>query len=99
MPACPVGPRENTGTGPADRTGMVIFFTCLDLEQKSSFMDGHYLKYLRDELCRFYVTIFRKSITGILNFRANAFESQYRENAPRRRVSLSNRLKLVLKHP
>jgi len=33
MPACPVGP--------ADRTGMVIFFTCLDLEQKSSFMDEH----------------------------------------------------------
>jgi hypothetical protein len=41
MPACPVGPRENTGTGPADRTGVVIFFACLDLEQKSSFMDGH----------------------------------------------------------
>jgi len=35
MPACPVGP--------ADRTGVVIFFTCLDLEQKSSFMDGHYV--------------------------------------------------------
>ena len=33
MPACPVGP--------ADRTGVVIFFACLDLEQKSSFMDGH----------------------------------------------------------
>jgi hypothetical protein len=31
--------------------------------------------------------------------RVNAFESQYRENAPRRRVSLSNRLKLVLKYP
>jgi hypothetical protein len=31
--------------------------------------------------------------------RANAFESQFRENAPRRRISLSNRLKLVLKHP
>jgi hypothetical protein len=46
MPACPVGPRENTGTGPADRTGMVIFFTCLDLEQKSSFIDGHYLKFI-----------------------------------------------------
>jgi hypothetical protein len=29
--------------------------------------------------------------------RANAFESQYRENAPRRRASLSNPLKLVLK--
>jgi hypothetical protein len=27
MPACPVGP--------ADRTGVVIFFACLDLEQKS----------------------------------------------------------------
>jgi hypothetical protein len=35
MPACPVGP--------AERTGVVIFFTCLDLEQKSSFMDGHYV--------------------------------------------------------
>jgi len=23
---------------------VVIFFSCLDLEQKSSFMDGHYLK-------------------------------------------------------
>jgi len=34
MPACPVGP--------ADRTGMVIFFECLDLEQKSSFMNGHF---------------------------------------------------------
>jgi len=22
---------------------VVIFFTCLDLEQKSSFMDGHYV--------------------------------------------------------
>jgi len=39
MPACPVGP--------ADRTGMAIFFACLfipvfptgDLKQKSSFMD------------------------------------------------------------
>jgi hypothetical protein len=31
--------------------------------------------------------------------RVNAFESQYRENAPRRHISLSNRLKLVLKHP
>jgi len=30
--------------------------------------------------------------------KANAFQSQYRENAPRRRISLSNRLKLVLKH-
>ena len=29
--------------------------------------------------------------------RANAFEYQYMENAPRRRVSLSNRLKRVLK--
>jgi len=28
MPACPVGP--------ADRTGVVIFFACLDLERKSS---------------------------------------------------------------
>ena len=25
----------------------VIFFACLDLEQKSSFMDGHYLAHLR----------------------------------------------------
>jgi len=33
MPACPVGP--------ADRTGMVIFFTCLDLAQKSLVMDGY----------------------------------------------------------
>ena len=33
MPACPAGP--------ADRTGMFIFFDSLDLEQKSSFMDGH----------------------------------------------------------
>jgi hypothetical protein len=24
---------------------MVIFFSCLDLEQKSSFMDGHYLEF------------------------------------------------------
>ena len=31
MPACPVGP--------ADRTGMVIFFACLDLERKSSLID------------------------------------------------------------
>ena len=37
MPACPVGP--------ADRTGVVIFFTCLDLEQKSSSLDGHYLNF------------------------------------------------------
>jgi hypothetical protein len=37
MPACPVGL--------ADRTGVVIFFTCLDLEQKSSFMDGHYINW------------------------------------------------------
>jgi hypothetical protein len=36
MPACPVGP--------ADRTGVVIFLTCLDLEQKSLFMDGHELR-------------------------------------------------------
>jgi hypothetical protein len=25
---------------------VVIFFACLDLEQKSSFMDGHYLNFL-----------------------------------------------------
>jgi hypothetical protein len=25
---------------------VVIFFACLDLEQKSSFMDGHYIKLL-----------------------------------------------------
>jgi len=31
--------------------------------------------------------------------RAKAFESQYRDNAPRQRIFLSNRLKLVLKHP
>jgi hypothetical protein len=36
MPACPVAP--------ADGTGAVIFFACLDLEQKSSFMDGHLLR-------------------------------------------------------
>jgi hypothetical protein len=46
MPACPVGSRENTGTGPANRTGGDIFSHAppgrrLDLEQKSSFMDGH----------------------------------------------------------
>jgi len=35
----------------------------------------------------------------VTHFRAKAFESQYRKNAPRRRVSLYNRLKLVLKHP
>jgi len=29
----------------------------------------------------------------------NAFESKCRGNAPQRRISLSNRLKLVLKHP
>jgi len=42
MPACPVGP--------ADRTGVVIFFTCLDLEQKSSFMDGYYLKEISQKM-------------------------------------------------
>jgi len=31
--------------------------------------------------------------------RANESEGQYQENASRRRISLSNRLKLVLKHP
>jgi hypothetical protein len=31
MPACPVGP--------ADRTGVVIFFECLDLERKSSLIN------------------------------------------------------------
>jgi len=31
MPACPVGP--------ADRTGVVIFFACLDLERKSSLIN------------------------------------------------------------
>jgi len=48
-PACPVAqgdgtgvaPGDGTGIGPEDRTGAVIFFACLDLEQKSSFMDGH----------------------------------------------------------
>jgi hypothetical protein len=43
MPACPVVSRENTGTGPANRTGRVIFFTCPDLEQKASFMEGYYV--------------------------------------------------------
>jgi hypothetical protein len=27
---------------------VVIFFACLDLEQKSSFMDGHYLTYIEN---------------------------------------------------
>jgi len=31
--------------------------------------------------------------------RATAFESQIETDAPRRRISLSNRLELVLKHP
>ena len=31
MPACPVGP--------VDRTGMVIFFACLDRERKSSLIN------------------------------------------------------------
>jgi hypothetical protein len=31
MPACPVGP--------TDRTGVVIFFACLDLERKSSLIN------------------------------------------------------------
>jgi len=35
------------------------------------------------------------SIKRWLASRANAFEYQYRKTAPRRRVSLSNRLKLV----
>ena len=26
--ACPVAPADGTGVGPADRTGMVIFFAC-----------------------------------------------------------------------
>jgi hypothetical protein len=33
------------------------------------------------------------------HYRVNAFESQYSDNAPRRRISLASRLKLVLKHP
>jgi len=36
---------------------------------------------------------------GQTHGRAYTFESQYNENAPRRRVSLSSRLKLVIKHP
>jgi hypothetical protein len=32
-------------------------------------------------------------------FRGNAFDFQYIKNAPQRCASLSNRLKLVLKHP
>jgi hypothetical protein len=35
----------------------------------------------------------------IRSCRRNAFESHYREDAPPRRISLSNRLKLVLKPP
>ena len=33
MPACPVGP--------ADRTGVVNFLACLDIEQNTSFLDRH----------------------------------------------------------
>ncbi|RZB37476.1 MAG: hypothetical protein SRB2_01020 [Desulfobacteraceae bacterium Eth-SRB2] len=32
---------------------VVIFFTCLNLEQKSSFMDGHYLRCKMDTDSRF----------------------------------------------
>jgi hypothetical protein len=32
---------------------VVIFFACLDLEQKSSFMDGHYLNEAWSILRRF----------------------------------------------
>jgi hypothetical protein len=39
MPACPVGP--------ADRTGMVNFLACLDIEQNTLFLDGHYLNNLK----------------------------------------------------
>jgi hypothetical protein len=39
MTACPLGLE--------DRTGAVIFFACLDIEQKSSFVDGHELTFNR----------------------------------------------------
>ena len=41
----------------------------------------------------------KKARSMLKRSRANAFESQYKENASRRRASLSKRLKLVLKHP
>jgi hypothetical protein len=135
MPARPVGP--------ADRTGVVIFFACLDLKQKSSFMYGHELKKFERYTLGFHLLVicpahqkltFSNKIDGnprllvvlarhnrikpvsanrslkhyphqkstvkiwlitkkqpvipSLILKVNAFESQYRENAPRRRVSL-----------
>jgi hypothetical protein len=74
MPACPVGPRENAGTGPADRTGVVIFFTCLDLEQKTSFMDGQKLDWCNAclliviSICFFMIYFFHGFYLIMLHF-------------------------------
>jgi hypothetical protein len=46
-PACPVAPEDGTGVGPADLTGAILFFACLNREQKSSVMDGHELTFNR----------------------------------------------------
>jgi len=42
---------------------VVIFLACLDLEQKSSFMDGHQLKYC---LCGSRIKIFLRLLSRII---------------------------------
>jgi len=48
--ACPVAPEDGTGVGLADRTGMVNFLACLDLEQNISFPDGPLKKQFRPQV-------------------------------------------------
>jgi hypothetical protein len=55
------------------------------------------MNFIGTALIRIFIII--KIAQVIILSRANAFETQYSENAPQRRVSLPNRLKLVLKHP
>jgi len=43
---------------------VVIFFACLDLEQKFSLMDGHYLILKTSLLFDSYLKMFRRDLTS-----------------------------------
>ena len=73
MSVCPVGPREHTRTGREIVLGRLFFFTCLDLEQKPSFLHWKLklgLKNLFFVLQPFFIQnkIKKQSVEGIILF-------------------------------
>jgi len=70
------------------------------IERFSKVSFSNKILFLWFEICARHITPGCLCVNHLQDhYGANEFESQYSENAPRRRISLSNRLKLVLKHP